>query len=162
MKINFSSHRLFLHLILLIGISLALLSCKDPRKGALSDQEKSKLETLAEQGIAPEEKYQQMIELYTILLEEALSKETDEAMLRHLEDFYAKNEAALWNLKDQIRGWQKSMDQEERMFMFMRLSAKSYTQKLARLDRLYHKRMKQGKRYQNAFNNVFQVVEFKR
>lgn len=108
------------------------LACKKPTASAsLNVAEISKLMEIANNhSINTDEKYFTLVESYAQVLQDALTKATDEEMKQQLSTYRNQNEDALVRLEEEFDTWQKNMTDEERMYFVVNLVSKPTTQRL--------------------------------
>lgn len=107
-------------------------ACKKPTATAsLNVSEISKLMEMANNhSINTEEKYFTLVESYAQVLQDALTKATDEEMKQQLSTYRNQNGDALIRLEEEFDAWQKNMTDEERMYFVVNLVSKPATQRL--------------------------------
>jgi hypothetical protein len=129
-KINLGMNSRFFFYI--CSFLLVFTACKKPKPSqALNATEISKLmEITQNHTMSIEEKYYTLVESYAQVLQEALSKTSDEEMLAHLRTYRSQNGDALIRLEEEFDAWQKNMADEERMYFVVNLVSKPATQSL--------------------------------
>lgn len=149
-------------LIALVLISTFGFSCKKPQKGTLSVQAQTELEILAERQWETEEKFHKLAEILARVLEEALAKDDDAAMINHLKDFSSLNEDALQQLQAEIDFWFKHVDKEEKNEFLMKFWPKDYAKSLRKSEARFFTRTQQRPEYRKHFDRVTRCIEMRK
>lgn len=146
-----------------IVILTSLVGCYNPRKGALSTETRTELDELSSQvKRETEEKYHILADKIALVLEEALNRKTDEAMIAYTQKFISDNEFALTTLSKEIDEWFKFMNEEDRNRFFMVMLTESYPSRLRRLIPAYRARLDGRPKDLENFEQLLKTIEFRK
>lgn len=141
---------------------LLFTACKRPKKGALSPEEKSRLERLAESELETEEKFHELGKYIATVMKEALSMDADSLMIAHLQEFSTENKDALEMLSAEIDFWFKYMDEEERTYFIMRLLPMDYAKNLKTYEARFKKRTRHSPEYHKYLDRITRNIEIRK
>ena len=149
-------------LISIISLILLTLSCKQPQKGTLSVQAQTDLEVLAARQWETEDKFHKLAEIIAGVMEEALAKPDDAAMINHIKEFNSINEDALRQLGAEIDFWFKYVDKEEKNEFLMRFWPKDYAKKLRASEARFYSKTKNKPEYRKHFQQLTRAIEMRK
>ena len=149
-------------LIFVISLISLLIACRQPQKGTLSVQAQTELEILADRQWETEEKFHKLAEIIARVLEEALAKNDDAAMINHLQEFYSLNEDALRQLQAEIDFWFKYVDKEEKNEFLMRFWPRDYAKSLRQSEAHFFRRTREKPEYQEHFRRITRAIEMRK
>ncbi|MCB0839198.1 MAG: hypothetical protein KDD99_21145 [Bacteroidetes bacterium] len=147
--------------VIIICLLGSLLSCGNPRKGALDPEVRTELDLLAEKDMYVGNKYMRMAEKYALLLEEASAMPIDEEAMAHLRDFFADNQLALTLLSTEFDRWQKYIDNEELTAFALKLRNQPFSQKLKRLIPAFRKRISYNQEFVREYDHIMSYIEIR-
>lgn len=152
----------FPHFLIPLIFLLLFSACKKPQGGTLSVQAQTELEILAGRQWETEEKFHKLAEIIAGVLEEALTKNDDAAMINHLRDYATLNEDALRILQAEIDFWFKHVDKEEKNEFLMRFWPKDYAKSLRKSEAKFFRRTQEKPEYQQHFRKVTRAIEMRK
>ena len=159
---SFHISQLFSSFFLILLCSLLLFSCKKVQKGTLSSKAQTQLEVLAERDIETDVKFLEIAKILSKVLEEALAKDDDAAMISHLKDFHEMNEDALRMLTAEIDFWFKYVDNEEKNEFLMRYWPNDFAKSLRSSEAKFFRRTRQRPEYAQHFRRVTRPLEMRK
>jgi hypothetical protein len=139
-----------------------MAACRPPRKGALSTEAMSELERLANSSVDTETKYHRLAARIGEMLDEALAKDTDQAMLTHMQEFYELHEDPLRLMGGEIDFYFKHMDDEEKNEFLMRLWPTTYAKNLRENVAQFRRRTQSRKDYQIYLDRILKAIEMRK
>lgn len=158
-RLSFSHFLIFLIFII---SSFSSFSCKKPQGGTLSVEAQTELEVLAERQWETEQKFHALAEIIARVLEEALTKDDDAAMINHLRDFSSLNEDAVKILQAEIDFWFKHVNKEEKNEFLMGFWPKDYAKSLRKSEAKFFRRTRERPNYAQHFRRVTRPIEMRK
>ncbi len=137
-------------------------ACRQPQKGTLSVASQTELEILAARDWETEDKFQKLAEIIARVLEEALEKKDDAAMINHLKEFNSQNQDVLNQLQAEIDFWFKFVDKEEKNEFLMRFWPKKYAKSLRNSEAKFFRRTKDKPEYRKHFLQLMRPIEMRK
>ena len=156
------SKRNYLSIFIICLIITGLFACKRPPKGALSPEARTMLDSLAFVGTFNEAKYMKLADEMKILLDEALAKSSNRAVMNHLATFELENELALRYLRHEIDLWLTHMTDEERIAFYYRLRNEPFTRPLNSLSTRFRNRMRQDPASLQKFEELYSCLYWRK
>ena len=139
-----------------------LAGCYDPRKGALSPDSRTELDTYADQFIDVEKKYLKAAELLAQLLDEAAAMPSDAAAMEHIRKFADDNELALEKIGAAFDGWQRHVNQEDLVAFLQLLNEQPAARRLRVLVPRFRERIAQNAAWRAEFDALVDHFMLKR
>lgn len=156
------SKRNYLSIFIICLIITGLFACKRPPKGALSPEARTMLDSLAFEHPFNEGSYMKLADEMKILLDEALAKSSNRAVMNHLSTFELENELALRHLKHEIDVWLTHMTDEERIAFYYRLRSEPFTKPLNELTAGFRRRMRQEPGNLQQFEELYSCLYWRK
>ncbi len=146
--------------ILFLSLLVIFASCKNPKRGALSPEERTELERLVDSPRSAEYKFYVLAGKLSKLLDEAMAIENDEAAMAHLREFTVENDLALQTLAEEIDDWAKVIPDDERIEVILKLMDRPFAQQLRTHVPAFRRRIAYNPSYQSDFDALFGKVKF--
>ncbi|RMG60145.1 MAG: hypothetical protein D6722_21255 [Bacteroidetes bacterium] len=148
--------------LLLLLSSLSFSACYDPRKGALSPDARTELDTYADRFIDVEIKYLKASELLAQLLDEAAAIPNDAAAMEHIRKFADDNELALEKIGAAFDGWQRHVNDEDLVTFLQLLHEQPSSRKLRVLVPRFRARIAYNAAWRQEFDTLISTFMIRR
>lgn len=148
--------------LFITGLALCLCACSLPKSGANSPDVRTELDLLATEPIPVDQKYLELAKVLTIVMDEAAAMPQNAAAADHIADFVADNQAALYMLSVQIDNWEKHLNEEERLFLLMKLLSQPYATRIQGLRNGLRNRFEGQPESREQLNHLLAPLQFRR
>ena len=154
---------LWLLVLMSLATTLGLYGCKKGGRGAAHPVQAGLLELLAQDTRkSPAQKFHEVAQTMSQLVNEAISMPTDAEMVSHLSTFASQNREALQALNDQLGAWQRNMTAEERTFFMIELLSRDYISQMSRNVPILRQRLQSNPTYLAQFESLYNSIQIKR
>ncbi|TAE59136.1 MAG: hypothetical protein EAZ89_02765 [Bacteroidetes bacterium] len=143
-------------------LSLLLLSCNNPRKGALSPESRGELYTWAISSLDTDKKYLKLAEKTAQMLEEAVNAPQDQQAMDIVTKFIFDNDLAITRISQEFRGWHRYAEPEEVSSFAALLNSQSYARRLRELVPMFRQRINYSEAWLREFDAFINKLEIRR
>jgi hypothetical protein len=140
---------------------MLLSSCNDPRRGALSPETRTALESYVLKNTDVQKKYLVMTDKVAQLLGEAAGK-SDAVAIGMITKFTSDNQFALNLVAEDFDGWQRHVEHAELIEFVILLNAQPYTRRLRELVPAFRRRFSGNDQHLRQFDELMWYFEIRK